>query len=621
MQEMKRRTRIIIAYTLSIILIGGYPVSLFAQTVPEAETTIVAPTETTAPEPTYTYDPATNRWNTTTWRYNSATDQYEPVVVMSEPVAEPVVVETEPSDTTDSLRAATAGSPTSIDDESSVTSVIDSTAKTSTATTNTIENNQTATAQTGDAAVLSNTQAGNATTGDAAADTTVVNVVNSTVGGGSTAYFTSDISGDVYGDIILNPIILGALLLQSAGNPTTAYASSVTLNSDTNNQLTNNIDLSAVSGDATVAGNTGAGSALTGTANTVANVMNIINSIIAANQSFVGTINIYGNLNGDILIAPDFIAQLIASNGGTSTTNQAVATSIDVNLSDVQAITNNIDLSATSGDATVTGNTAAGSALTGTATTNITILNLTGRQVIASNSMLVFVNVLGKWIGLIVDAPVGATSAAIGSGLDQNMVMSAATNASLDADVNNRITNNISLDSRSGDAMVSRNTQAGDATSGNATASANILNMSQSSFGLTGWFGILFINVFGSWLGSFGIDTPNGNARPVVNTQAGTGKTPATPQPIQAIQFSPRTPWSSYAPVQAVAPATITTEAAATATDLDYIPTVLDIDLPRPVLASIDSLSPTVNILALYTGLSMAAYAIGRGLWLMITKA
>jgi len=35
--------------------------------------------------------------------------------------------------------------------------------------------------------------------------------------------------------------------------------------------------------------------------------------------------------------------------------------------------------------------------------------------------------------------------------------------------------------------------------------------VSGSQFGMTDWFGVLFINVFQSWHGSFGIDTAYGN--------------------------------------------------------------------------------------------------------------
>jgi hypothetical protein len=332
--------------------------------------------------------------------------------------------------------------------------------------------------------------------------------------------------GDVNGDIMLQPMLLKAMLESAIQQPTTA------IKSNTDTTINNDLTLGAKSGDATVAGNTAAGDATSGSANTVANVVNLVNSMIAANQSFIGTVNIYGNLNGDILIAPDFIPKLLASNGGSSESTQAVGTA-SITSNNNESIVNNIALAAKTGQALVSGNTSAGDATTGSATTNAVIFNLTNHEVVASNSLLVFVNVLGRWVGVIVDAPTGATAAAIGDGVTKNSV---APNLVIDATNTTAITNNINLSSTSGDATVARNTFAGSALSGNATASANIANVVGNNIGLSGWFGVLFINVFGSWVGSFGLNTSAGD--PIADTSSNTAT--GTTQPLRVIEFVPR---------------------------------------------------------------------------------
>jgi hypothetical protein len=162
------------------------------------------------------------------------------------------------------------------------------------------------------------------------------------------------------------------------------------------------------------------------------------------------------------------------------------------------------------------------------------IFNLSGHEIVAKDSLLVFVNVLGKWVGVIVDAPVGATAAALGSGVTTNSTT--LPDLAIVSSNNNLITNNINLSSTSGNATVAANTFAGNAVSGNATASANIANITGSQFGLTGWFGVLFINVFGNWYGSFGINTPYGN--PAVNKEK-----------MRAIEFIPSSAKQSSADV------------------------------------------------------------------------
>ncbi len=520
MQKFKKVVQICLSYVSVIVIAGTYPLSAFAETTPGATPleTVTAPVTTTPPStpveppaPTYTYNPETKRWDSDQWVYNPTSGRYEPApqpVVMPLPAPE-----------------ITASDPSTIGTTGGGASTITDTTKSS------IDNALKSDATTGNATVTKNTTAGNASTGDAAAVATIMNTINSSVSvsGADFATFVTDINGDVHGDIMLYPMLLKAML-QAAKAPPAETAVKVT----TDASISNDINLKATSGDAAVTSNTTAGDATSGSANTVANVMNMINSIIAANQSFVGTVNIYGNLDGDILLAPDFLPQLLASNAANP--SHPDGSSLVVSAEDTQSIVNNIDLSAISGKATVENNTKAGSATTGGAQTNLVLLNLSGHQIVANDSLLIFVNVLGQWVGMIVDAPQGASAAALGTGVTTGTVSPALT---INADNNSRIVNNINLASQTGDATVANNTTGGNAATGNATASANVANISGSQFGLTGWFGMLFINVFGRWDGSFGIDTPSGNPLNVHNdTNAGSGSPNA--RPTQPFQFVPK---------------------------------------------------------------------------------
>jgi hypothetical protein len=526
MQKFNNTVRLGLIYTAVVLLAGGYPMTAMAEATDSAPPSVVSeqseqtPATTTTPQATqlvpekYSYNPDTEHWDSNKWAFNPATNHYEPVVrpLVSEEVP-PVVEATPVSELDGSPHGQTNG---------------DSTLTVNTGAT--INNTLNSDATTGNAGVRGNTVGGNATTGDASAIATVINEINSSVNsnGAEFATFVTDVVGDVHGDIMLYPMLL-ASMLQAANNPHPSD-SSIAVNNDT--AITNNVNLNATSGNAAVSENTKAGNATTGTANTVANVMNIINSIIAANQSFVGTVNIYGNLDGDILVAPDFLPQLLTSNNGGSST---AGSSLAVSSQETQSILNNINLNAASGNAVVADNTTAGNASTGNVATNLVLLNLSGHQIVANDSLLVFVNVLGQWVGLIVDAPNGATAAALGNGVTTN---TATPDLSIDVDNKSQIVNNLNLNSQSGNATVDGNTRAGNATTGNATASANVANITGSQMGLSGWFGVLFINVFGSWLGSFGVDTERGN-QPVSPSSGGSaGHT--TTGPFQFVADSAR---------------------------------------------------------------------------------
>jgi hypothetical protein len=348
--------------------------------------------------------------------------------------------------------------------------------------------------------------------------------------------FTANINGDVNGDLLLDPAKLSTV---QPATLATSLDSNLTVNNSVDAAINNNVGLDAVSGAATVANNTTGGNATTGNADAVANIVNILNSAVTAGRSFLGVININGNLNGDILLPPNFVDTLLANNVPHYTVNTAnINSNVTVNNDNNSTINNDINAAAQSGSAGVTGNTTGGNATSGLANTNLTVFNLTGNNVVASNDLLVFVNVLGTWYGMIMNAPAGTTAASLGGGVLAN------TTVNNDATLNNNntemINNNIDVNAKTGNALVNHNTTGGNATSGDATASVNLLNMINNSLSLNGWFGLLFINVFGSWNGSFGVNTAAGDPVNMPDSNKGT----STPM----FQFVSTTPGGSTLP-------------------------------------------------------------------------
>lgn len=512
--------------------------------------------------PDYAYNCTTNKWTKTQWDYSPADGQfYESRIATSAPSSIPTncpVPVTNPASlsgaasgtsagtnsstpgTGTATTATTSSSPSSIANtgpSSSNTNNLtgNNTLNSTTATNALITNNLTGIASSGDALVTGNTAAGDATSGNTQNMQDVINMLQSTsnaLGKGSNVItFTKNINGDVNGDLLLDPAMLTSIQGSGPGSNNANnvnLSNNLTINTSTNAAINNNINLAATSGNATVSNNTSGGDAKSGNAQDIANVVNMINSAVTAGKSFIGTININGNLNGDILLPPNFIDRLIADNVPTvtltgpssiNTSNANVNNNTSVTNSNNLGINNQVNASAGSGNASVSDNTTGGNASSGTAKTTITAFNLTGSKVIGANDLLVFVNVTGKWVGLIVNAPAGATAAELGGGISSsgpNSTNSNNTNVNNTAAIKNNanlaINNNITTAAKSGNATVSGNTKGGNATSGNANNAVNLLNVENSSLDLSGWFGILFINVFGSWNGSFGIDTPAGES-------------------------------------------------------------------------------------------------------------
>lgn len=457
-------------------------------------------------EVAYSYNPDTEKWDTTEWK-SSKTGEYQPntVTTKQQPVANKTVSPDSTEEAETPYTYQESGTPTEKASQSleQAPATITSEDKNSTFYNGyydvTISGDITSDSRSGDALVSGNTYAGDATSGNAYTYASLLNMVQSTFG--MPTLYSTHIQGNYEGDLLIDP---GEL---AVSNVSGSQDTQLTVTQAEDVAIINDVHLTAESGSATVDSNTEAGNATSGDAHAVATIMNLISSSIAAQESFIGILNVMGNLEGDVLLASDITDTLLASNVPTTDVELSNRGDTSVLSDQNMAIDNTIQLTAQSGDAVVSGNTMAGSAASGSANTHVTVFNLTGKQIMTENALLVFVNVGGEWVGFITNAPSGATAAMLGSG-ESSITTSKASDYEVRG--NYDIVNNVYASAKTGDATVSNNSIGGDATSGDAHASASIFNMVNSTVSLGSWFGALFINVFGDWHGSFGVDTAYG---------------------------------------------------------------------------------------------------------------
>lgn len=378
-------------------------------------------------------------------------------------------------------------------------------------TNNTTANNKVkSTANTGDATVKDLSNGGNATTGDASAIANIINNIASTSSlGGTIPTATYNVNGTQNGDIVINPeTILAGMTSANGSTPVVCAPGTTTV--DNNATINNLVNLLSQTGDAKVTGNGVGGDATTGNATTEADIVNMIQDLVSNKGAFLGVVNINGNLNGNIDLPASDISSLLTPTG----TSGAVGSSTATNNANIN---NNVMLTAISGNAAVTNNGVGGSATSGNATTILNENNLINCQIVGGNLLLVFVNVMGHWYGALLSEPAGTTTAQLGGGITQDTLLpTAQTNVTNNSTINN----NVNLTSITGNATVAGNGVGGNATSGNATAIADITNILGSQINLTGWLGILIINVFGTWNGSVGIQ-PTATAAAPLGTGSG----------------------------------------------------------------------------------------------------
>lgn len=350
--------------------------------------------------------------------------------------------------------------------------------------TTTINTHTSSSATTGNARASDNTSAGNATSGDSTVDTTAVATVGSY--SQNPTIFSVDISDNKISDIQINP----DTLLDTSPTLTTTY---VPANSTID--LVNTVTSTAHSGNAAVTDNTTAGNATSGNANVSANIVDIVTSSLITKELFIGAVNIYASLIGDIVLPAQSLNSTFASD--TISTGQANFATADSIEGTATTINNIFILTATSGQAQVMNNISAGSALSGNAKTNAQQLVLAGFHFIGTNLLLAIVNVTGTWNGHILGLNTGQGTAILGSDNIQQTFTSSSNRTG-----ETHISNLITLTAQTGNATVSGNGSAGNATSGNAEANANAIDIISSNMQASGWIGILFINVFGIWNGN-----------------------------------------------------------------------------------------------------------------------
>ena len=403
-----------------------------------------------------------------------------------------------------------------------------------------VANNVNQVTNTGNINALRNVGGTSIETGDANTSATIITNVNTNVDGVKIAEF--NISDDYMGDYVLDfdaNCVAGCggvpLSAATTGNTNDDNTANITYNDQSGTFQTNdatidnNIMLVSNSGDNMASRNTmGDTTITTGDANVSANIINMANNNIAG-EVILGTVNIYGNLYGDIIFPEELYNAVIASNttgnaNDDNTTNISSTNTDTTTQTNTATINNNITADANTGDNTASMNTGGNTSVTtgdvtiDSQTTNIANNNISG------NWFLVLVNEAGNWVGKIFgtdDTGNVASNPQAEYAFDQNGNIIVDTGSNLNTGDNTTnvasnttstleqtntatINNNIGLYANTGDNTATRNTGSDTTvTTGDATILANIVNLVNNNIAADGRLFVTVVNVFGSWTGDF----------------------------------------------------------------------------------------------------------------------
>ena len=384
-------------------------------------------------------------------------------------------------------------------------------------------------------------------TGDANTSGTAVTAVNTNVSGVRVAEFNivDDHVGDVILDFSANCIsgcgTTGQVANTGNGSDSTNTADLNQTTTNTTNQdntagVGNNMTLSSDSGDNSGSFNTSGDTTInTGDANVAANSLTFANNNLAGNVTF-GVINIYGNLEGDIIlpdsqVAPANTVGAYNTGNGSNSTNTSTLDSNTIDNTfqnnDV-SINNNLILDANTGENDARFNTGGNSTITtGASSVDANVINIANSNVDSGQTWwLVFINQAGNWFGQILGAPDGqnyagsaGTTFSIGTEGELSALFGNANNGSgsennTNATINTTnnttqnntatINNTLNLSANTGRNDANFNT-GGNSTinTGNANIIANLVNFVNNNVKGGGNLVVTVVNVFGSWVGDF----------------------------------------------------------------------------------------------------------------------
>lgn len=320
----------------------------------------------------------------------------------------------------------------------------------------------------------------------------------------------------------------------SNNNANTNSSSNTSIDNTNNLNLDNNVTLYANTGDNSADANMGAGIIDTGDANIANNIINFLNNnIVAGAQWLLSTVNIYGDMSGNIVLpreadlsgcgcASDISA--INSGNGSNSTNTTSSTSNDtllVNNLNNAVINNNLGIDANTGNNSADKNMGSTSINTGNLDVNSNLVTVANTNTVGQGDTwwLVLVNNQGEWTGKIVGANEGDTIdgsgltfgigpngqiVALNSGNGADSNNNANTTSNNTTTINNTnnavINNNVNIVANTGNNTADKNMQGASITTGDVNVANNIVNFINNNF-VGRKFVITVVNIFGKFSG------------------------------------------------------------------------------------------------------------------------
>jgi uncharacterized repeat protein (TIGR01451 family) len=284
------------------------------------------------------------------------------------------------------------------------------------------------------------------------------------------------------------------------------------LDNKNNSGTENNINIKANTGDNLIEGSGGTSVIETGDINIINDIVNINNLNIAGDDWYFAVVNIFGVLDGDIILPgmnpSEYEVKKFAAEAEKLATNTKEIIITNKNNAD---ILNNIDINTQTGENLITDG---GEAMikTGDAAVEMTAFNLINYNYTGDQWKFAKVNIFGNWKGIVENLPPGYGYFKDDNGVtiyneyfDADAFINSFAKLMVENDNNADIANNIIIDANTGSNSISGE---GRISTGDISVKNNLLNFINSNFTGQNWEFSL-INVFGEWRGNLAFGQPD----------------------------------------------------------------------------------------------------------------
>lgn len=283
---------------------------------------------------------------------------------------------------------------------------------------------------------------------------------------------------------------------------------------DTNTAtVTNEMLVRASTGGNSADAGAGDATSTSGNAYAVANLVNLVNTNIIDSKYLLLSFNMLGNLNGDITLPDaDFWKKLFQNGSAVSGSGNQLNAATD----------NQVAISGTSTADAQTGGNSATSDATSTATSGVAraaVSSFTQANTtqVGGTSVFLLFRVLGNWSGSVQGLPDGITWQQTPDGIVLSGGSTSGTSAllggssnALNATTSNTaaLINNVHVWALTGENQAHSATGTATASSGNAFAAANTVNLVNTTILGRNWIFAIF-NILGDWNGNIAFGHPD----------------------------------------------------------------------------------------------------------------